>query len=100
MIRFDTLSYSRLLCPVPEQGASVQARVSDYAGSNGCSHYRLREYQSFAAPWLAYTFPCRRFADILAEACAWLGADVGCYSFIAVDFHHLLPTGLPAHPHN
>ncbi len=41
--------------------------------------------------------PCRRFADVLADACARLGADVGRYSFIAVDFHHLLLAGLPAH---
>jgi hypothetical protein len=31
------------------------------------------------APWLACTFPCRRFADILADPCARLGADVGRY---------------------
>ena len=31
---------------------------------------------SIAARWLACTFPCRRFADILADACARLGADV------------------------
>jgi len=51
----------------------------------------------FAAQWLAYAIPCRRFACILANACARLGADVVCYSFIAVDLHHLLLTGLPAH---
>jgi hypothetical protein len=51
----------------------------------------------FAAQWLAYAIPCRRFAGILANACARLGADVVCYSFIAVDFHHLLLAGLPAH---
>ena len=51
----------------------------------------------FAAQWLAYAIPCRRFADILADACARLGADVVCYSFIAVDLHHLLLAGLPAH---
>lgn len=28
------------------------------------------------AQWLACTFPCRRFADTLAGACARLGADV------------------------
>ena len=28
----------------------------------------------FAAQWLAYTLPYRRFADTLAEACARLGA--------------------------
>src|SRR6516162_6097761 len=57
-----------------------------------------RDQFSIAAQWLACTFPCRRFADILADACARLGADVGRYSFIAVDLHHLLLAGLPAHP--
>ena len=52
---------------------------------------------SIAAQWLACTFPCRRFADILADACARLGADVVRYSFIVVDLHHLLLAGLPAH---
>ncbi|RVO34162.1 hypothetical protein CN098_06825, partial [Sinorhizobium meliloti] len=33
-------------------------------------------------------------------ACAWLRADVGCYSFIVTDFHHLLLAGLPAHCHS
>ena len=41
--------------------------------------------------------PYRRFADILADACARLGADVVRYSFIVVDLHHLLLAGLPAH---
>jgi len=59
-----------------------------------------RNQFSIAAQWLACTFPCRRFADTLADACARLGADVVRYSFIAVDFHHLLLAGLPAHiPH-
>jgi hypothetical protein len=52
---------------------------------------------SIAAQWLACTFPYRRFADILADACARLGADVVRYSFIVVDLHHLLLAGLPAH---
>lgn len=51
----------------------------------------------FAAQWLAYTLPCRRFAGTLADDDARLGADADRYSFIAVDFHHLLPAGLPAH---
>ncbi len=51
----------------------------------------------FAAQWLAYAIPCRRFACILTDTCARLGADVVCYSFIAVDLHHLLLAGLPAH---
>jgi len=56
-----------------------------------------RDINSFVAQWLAYAFPCRRFADSLAADCARLGADVVRYSFIAVDFHHLLHAGLPAH---
>ena len=52
---------------------------------------------TFAAQWLAYAIPCRRFAGALAGNGARLGADVVCYSFIAVDLHHLLLAGLPAH---
>jgi hypothetical protein len=51
----------------------------------------------FAAQWLAYTLPCRRFAPGLAAGDARLGADVGRYSFIVADSHHLLLAGLPAH---
>src|SRR5438270_12759988 len=51
----------------------------------------------FAAQWLAYTLPYRRFADVLAEDCARIGGDVDCYSFIAVDSHHILLASLPAH---
>src|SRR3954451_11416455 len=54
-------------------------------------------HNAFAAQWLAYTLPYRRFAVILAEDCARIGGDVGCYSFIAVDSHHILLAGLPAH---
>ena len=57
-----------------------------------------RNQFSIAAQWLACALPYRRFADILADACARLGADVVRYSFIVVDLHHLLLAGLPAHP--
>ena len=53
----------------------------------------------FAAQWLAYTLPYRRFADVLADACARIGGDVDCYSFIAVDFHHILLASLPCGLH-
>jgi hypothetical protein len=56
-----------------------------------------QERFSIAAQWLACTYPCRRFADTLADACARLGADVVRYSFIAGDLHPLLLAGLPAH---
>jgi hypothetical protein len=53
-----------------------------------------RDQNNFTAQWLACTHPYRRFADTLAFACARLGADVVCYSFIAVDSHshHFLLT--------
>ncbi len=54
---------------------------------------------SFAAQWLAYAHPYRRFAPGLAADDARLGADVVRYSFIAVDLHLLLLAGLPAHCH-
>jgi hypothetical protein len=56
-----------------------------------------RNQFSIAAQWLACTSPCRRFADILADAYARLGVDAVRYSFIVVDLHHLLLAGLPAH---
>jgi hypothetical protein len=45
-----------------------------------------RDYFAFAAQWLAYALPCRRFAVTFAGADAPLGADVDRYSFTAVDF--------------
>ena len=47
---------------------------------------------TIAARWLACAHPCRRFAPVLADRDARLGADVGRYSFIAED-SHLLPPG-------
>jgi len=52
---------------------------------------------AFAAPWLAYALPYRRFVGVLTDANARLGADVDRYTFIVVDLHHLLLVGLPAH---
>ncbi len=52
---------------------------------------------AFAARWLAYALPYRRFVAALADANARLGADVDRYAFIVVDLHHLLLAGLPAH---
>jgi hypothetical protein len=42
---------------------------------------------------MRHALPCRRFAVILADANARLGANADCYSFIAVDLHHLLFAG-------
>src|SRR5205807_9650820 len=52
---------------------------------------------AFAAQWLAYALPYRRFVAVLTDANARLGADVDRYSFIVVDLHHPLLAGLPAH---
>jgi hypothetical protein len=54
----------------------------------------------FAAQWLAYALPCRRFADTLTDARARLGADVDRYSFIVVDLHHLLFAGFDRRTRN
>ena len=69
-------------------------------GQNSASQvgqYSVAEPRDFAAQWLACVLPCRRFAPALAGRHARLGADVGRYSFIAVDLHHILLAGLPAH---
>jgi len=52
-----------------------------------------RDQESFAAQWLAYALPYRRFAGALAGTGARLGADADRYSLIAVDSHHLLLAG-------
>ena len=67
----------------------VAFRKGDSVGAQNLPH--------FVARWLACTLPYRRFACVLADADARLGADVVRYSFIAVDLHHLLLAGLPAH---
>jgi len=54
----------------------------------------------FAAQWLAYALPCRRFADTLTDARARLGADVDRCSFIVVDLHHLLFAGFDRRTRN
>ena len=76
-------------------GARNDAPVS--VAFRGVNNVGTRVSNAFAAQWLAYTLPYRRFAVILAEDCARIGGDVGCYSFIAVDSHHILLAGLPAH---
>src|SRR6266542_6836432 len=83
--------------PVPVQGASAHARFFDHAGSFGpcdgasetcClprSKQRRHRGLAFAAQWLAYALPYRRFVGVLTDANARLGADVDRYSFIVVD---------------
>ena len=53
--------------------------------------------ESFAAQWLAYASPCRRFAADLAVDSARLGAGAVRETFTVEDFHLMLLAGLPAH---
>ena len=81
-------------CPAHDSGSVWIAilHCNGLSPSTSC-----RSSRRTAAQWLAYALPCRRFADTLTDAYARLGADVDRYSFIVVDFHHLLLAGLPAH---
>ena len=84
---------------------SQTTRSRPQARVHACAHFAFRPINTvgalgsdfFAAQWLACTIPCRRFTGALTDDGARLGADVGRYSFIAVDLHHLVPAGLPAH---
>src|SRR3954465_13597584 len=71
---------SRAVAPV-----HVAFRNSDHVGT--------RDYLAFAAPWLAYALPYRRFAVTLTSANARLGADLVRYSFTVGDSHLLLFAG-------
>jgi hypothetical protein len=76
---------------------SARARALGHVAFRYTDSVGTRNQFSIAAQWLACTLPCRRFAGILANADARLGVDADRYSFIAVDLHHLLLAGLPAH---
>ena len=56
-----------------------------------------RDQNNFAAQWLACTYPYRRFADTLADACARLGPTWFATPSSQWTSHHFLLTGLPAH---
>src|SRR2546423_2746128 len=73
-----------------------QSQIRRIAGQKKFGTRRL-ERRGFAAQWLAYALPYRRFVAVLANANARLGVDVDRYTFIVVDLHHLLLAGLPAH---
>ena len=64
----------------------------------GTFNVGTRDYLVYAAQWLAYALPCRRFAVTLAGANARLGADADRYSFTVVDLHHQLSAGFTGAP--
>ena len=69
----------------PGARADAPVRVA-FRHENGVG---TRDCSSFAAQWLAYALPYRRFAAALAGDGARLGADVDRYSFIVRDLHPL-----------
>src|SRR4051812_14897087 len=78
--------------------AGARAIASIRVAFRTFEHVGTRDYQVFAAQWLAYVLPYRRFADTLASANARLGAGADRYSFTVGDFHLLLFAGLPGAP--
>jgi hypothetical protein len=82
---------------------TTRSQTASRDGETACVAFGVRHTLgapdgiTIAAQWLAYAHPYRRFASVLADQRARLGADVGRYSFIAEDLHLLSPTGLPAH---
>src|SRR5208282_6493117 len=76
--------------PTTPDWAGARNNVPVYFAFRESDHVGIRNFQAFAAQWLAYALPYRRFAVTLADANARLGANADCYSFIAVVSHHLL----------
>jgi hypothetical protein len=103
VIELEISRFPRKELPYMPGSQTTQGRLDTCAGVSDCVAFRetypvgTLNKITFAAQWLAYTLPCRRFADILADACARLGANVDRYSFTATDSHRLLLAGLPAH---
>ena len=75
-------------CPNARVDASVHVAFR-LRNSVGAQDMNLCEAQ-----WLAYAFPYRRFAVVLADDRARLRVDADRYSFIASDLHRLLLAGL------
>ena len=75
----------------------ARARAPERVAFRDLKRVGARDNTSFAAQWLAYALPSRRFVRTLTSANARLGAEVGRYAFLVVDSHHLLLAGLPAH---
>ena len=76
----------------------TRAIVLKRVAFHNCNRVSTRNQKSYAAQWLAYALPYRRFACTLAGTCARLGADAVRYSFTVVDSHHLLLAGLTGAP--
>ena len=84
--------------PTTPGRADTRVDVSVHVAFRENEHVGTRIAQVFAAQWLAYVLPCRRFADTLAGADARLGASAVRYSFTVVDLHLLLLAGFTGAP--
>lgn len=58
----------------------------------------IRDINHIVAQWLARTYPCRRFGDLLAGTAARLGANADRNFLIAADLHRLLLAGFSGAP--
>src|SRR5262245_18223233 len=77
----------------PGTRVAVPVRIA-FPLRNGVGAQGMNLYE---AQWLAYALPYRRFAAVLTDCDARLGADMDRYSLIVSDLHQLLVAGLPAH---
>jgi hypothetical protein len=84
--------------PTTPGRADTRVDVSVHVAFRENEHVGTRIAQVFAAQWLAYVLPCRRFAATLTGDCARLGAGAGRYSFTVVDLHLLLLGGFTGAP--
>ena len=57
----------------------TRARAPVHIAFRDLKRVGTQNFTFFAAQWLAYTLPCRRFVPILADDNARLGAEVGRY---------------------
>jgi hypothetical protein len=80
--------------------ADTRDDASVHVAFRDSEHVGTRVAQAFAALWLAYALPYRRFADTLASGNARLGADADRYSFTVVDLHLLLSAGFDRRTRN
>src|SRR5262249_24320791 len=62
-----------------------------------CPYLLPSAFATASTQWLAYALPYRRFAAVLTDCDARLGADMDRYPFIVSDLQRLLVAGLPAH---
>src|SRR5258708_17774332 len=83
VIKLEISRFPHKELPYMPGSQTTQGRLDTRAGVSDRVAFRVSylvgalRFITFAAQWLAYTLPCRRFTDILAEACARLGGQCG-----------------------